>query len=262
MMRLLVSAASVADALAALDGGADVVDAKDPGAGALGAVTVDVFRDIATAVSGRRPVTAAIGDAIAPASVETDARMFASLGAVLVKVGFAGISNLAAASTLAEAAVRGARSHGAGVVLVAYADRGQESVTPATLLDVASSAGAAGVLLDTTDKHGPRLTELVSPAWLATWVARAHERLLTVALAGRLQAVDLPIVRQCGADVAGVRGAACTGGRGGVVEAARVRALLDACSGINTRGRRVRENSAPQWLRADAGSGTRQPSSG
>ena len=261
-MKLLVSTASAADACAAVDGGADIVDAKDPAAGALGAVTFDVFRDIAAAVAGRRPLTAAMGDASSATSVETDARMFASLGATLMKVGFAGITDIATVATLAHAAIRGARSSGAGVVLVAYADRARESVSPTALLDVASSARAAGVLLDTTDKCGPRLTELVSPAWLTTWVIRAHERSLTVALAGRLHANDLSIVRRCGADVAGVRGAACTGGRGGVVETARVRALLDACSGINTRGRRVRENSAPQWLRADAGSGTRQPSSG
>jgi uncharacterized protein (UPF0264 family) len=261
-MHLLVSSASGADAGAAVDGGADIVDAKDPGAGALGAVTFDVFRAITAAVAGRTPVSAAMGDAASPASVEADARMFASLGARLVKVGFAGITDDDDARTLAEAAVKGARSGGAGVVLVAYADRQYEAVSPATLLDVASSAGAVGVLLDTADKRGPRLTELVSTAALTAWVERAHRRSLTVALAGRLLAGDLPIVRQCGADVAGVRGAACTGGRGGVVEAARVRALLGACTQHNQRGRRVRENSAAQRLRADVGSCTRQPPSG
>ena len=261
-MRLLVSTASVDDALAAVDGGADIVDAKDPSAGALGAVTFEVFRDIAAAVGGRRPLTAAMGDAHSPASVETDARMFASLGAALIKVGLAETTSAAEARTLAAAAIRGARSGGAGVVLVACADRLHEGVSPTALLDVASSAGAAGVLLDTADKRGPRLTELLSPASLAAWVERAHRQSLTVALAGQLRADDLPIVRQCGADVAGVRGAACRGGRGGAVEAARVRALLDACTGDNTRGRRVRENLTAQRLRADAGSGTRQPPSG
>lgn len=260
-MRLLVSCASALDAVAAIDGGADIVDAKNPAAGALGAVTLDVFRAIAVAVAGRRPLTAAMGEAVSPASVETDARMFASLGAVLIKVGLAGITSPAAARTLAEAAVHGARSGGAGVVLVAYADRLHEDVSRTALLDVASSAGAAGVLLDTADKRGPRLTELLPPTSIAAWVERAHRQSLTVALAGQLRAGDLPIARQCGADVAGVRGAACTGGRGGVVEVARVRALLDACTGDNTRGRRVRENLAAQWLRADAGSGTRQPPS-
>lgn len=261
-MRLLVSAASAADAAAALEGGAAYIDAKNPAAGAIGAVTIDVFHAIVDAVGGRRPVTAAIGDAVSSASVETDARMFALLGAQIVKVGFAGITDRASIETLARAAIEGARCSGAGVVLVAYADRVHESVSPIALLDVASSAGAAGVLLDTADKRGPRLTELIPPASLSAWVERAHRQSLTVALAGRLRGDDLPMVRECGADVAGVRGAACTGGREGVVEAARVRALVGACMGDNQGGRRVRENLAQEWLRADAGSGTRQPSSG
>jgi uncharacterized protein (UPF0264 family) len=261
-MELLVSCASPLDARAAVDGGADIVDAKDPSRGALGAVTFDLFRDLARAVAGRRPLTAAMGDAESPAAVEADARMFARLGAQLVKLGFAGHDDMAAIHALARAAVGGAHDGGAGVVLVAYADRSHEGVTPATLLDVASSAGAAGVLLDTADKRGRRLTEWLAPAVLAAWVEQAHQRSLTVALAGRLRADDLPIVRHCGADVAGVRGAACTGGRDGVVEVARVRGLLAACATDNQRGRRVRENLASQWLRADVGPGTRQSSSG
>ena len=83
---------------------------------------------------------------------------------------------------------------------------------------------------DTADKSGPRLTELVSPTWLTNWVAAAHRRSLLVALAGRLRAEDLPIVRRCGADVAGVRGAACDGGRGGRISPARVRDLRRACA--------------------------------
>jgi uncharacterized protein (UPF0264 family) len=235
LMHLLISCASPLDAGAAVDGGADIVDAKDPAMGALGAVTFDTFRELAAAVAERRPLTAAMGDAGSPASVEADARMFARLGARLVKVGFAGIHDLSTVLTLARAAVDGAHDAGAGVVLVAYADHQHESVSSAMLLDVASSAGAAGVLLDTADKRGPRLTELVSPAALAAWVERAHQRSLTVALAGRLRADDLPIVRQCGADVAGVRGAACTGGREGAVGVVRVRALLDACNQATLR---------------------------
>ena len=46
LMQLLVSVTDAIEAAAALDGGADIIDAKDPASGALGAVTVDVFRDI------------------------------------------------------------------------------------------------------------------------------------------------------------------------------------------------------------------------
>ena len=139
----------------------------------------------------------------------------------LVKVGFDGVTDLRLAQSLAE--VSRARRPPRRRLRRRWCwsptpMRPPWRCRPATLLEVASTAGAAGVLLDTADKSGPRLTELVSPAWLTDWVALAHRRSLLVCLAGRLRAEDLPIVRRCGADVAGVRGAACDGGRGGRIE--------------------------------------------
>src|SRR6266513_157132 len=124
-MRLLVSVASAAEASAALAGGADVIDAKDPRAGTLGAVAFDVLREIHAAVAGRRPVTAALGDAADEAEIERASRAFAAAGASLVKVGFAGIASAGRVTALIAAAVRGARAGSdgnGGVVAVAYAD--------------------------------------------------------------------------------------------------------------------------------------------
>ena len=228
-MRLLVSVSSAAEASAALAGGADVIDAKDPRSGALGAVSVDVLRDIHAATAGARPVTAALGDAADEAAIENAARVFAVAGAAFVKVGFLGIASAERVATLTAAAVRGAAAGGrmpCGVVVVAYADADRaKSVAPAALVDVAVRAGAAGVLLDTADKSGPGLRALVSERALAAWVATAHDSLLLVALAGKLTAGDLPFVRDAGADIAGVRGAACDDGRNGRVSAERVRLL-------------------------------------
>src|SRR5215470_8086227 len=90
-MRLLVSVTDVVEAAAALAGGADVVDAKDPSNGPLGALPPDTFHEIRRAVGDARPVTAAIGDASDEIAVEAVAREFAAAGAALLKVGFAGI---------------------------------------------------------------------------------------------------------------------------------------------------------------------------
>src|ERR1700693_1567851 len=90
-MQLLVSVASAAEASAALAGGADVIDAKDPHAGALGAVSMKVLREIHAAVAGARLVTAALGDAADEAAIERAGCAFATAGAALVKIGFAGI---------------------------------------------------------------------------------------------------------------------------------------------------------------------------
>jgi hypothetical protein len=236
-VRLLVSVANAADAAAALAGGADLIDAKDPTTGALGAVSPQIFLDIHARVSGERPVTAALGDAADEEDIEGVARAFAIAGARLVKVGFAGVVSAERAVALTAAAVRGASAGGnkrCGVVAVAYADADRAASIPAdALVEVAARAGAEGMLLDTACKTGPGLRDLVASEALAMLVARLHERGLFVALAGRLTAGDLPFIRATGADVAGVRGAACDTGRTGLVSADRVRLLQQ--SGASAR---------------------------
>jgi uncharacterized protein (UPF0264 family) len=242
-MFLLVSVASPADAAAALAGGADLIDAKDPASGALGAVSPETLREIHATVAGVRPVTAALGDAADEEEVERAARECAAAGALFVKVGFAGIGSPARATALAAAAVRGAG--GSGVVAVAYADAaGVGSLPPAALLEVAAHVDARGLLLDTADKSGPGLCALQSPLRLARLVADAHAAGLFIAMAGKLDARDLPVVRDTGADIAGVRGAACIGGRTGVTSAEQVRRLRAAMSAAHAPDRRAQGNSS------------------
>ena len=220
-MRLLVSVRSADEASAALAGGADVIDAKEPASGALGAVPLRTLREIHTAVGDRRAVSAAIGDAGDEAAIEAQALAYAAAGAAFVKVGFRGVSSAARVQSLLAAALRGSRD----VIAAAYADDAN-GLAPEALADAAARAGARGVLLDTADKDGPGLPALLDASALRTWVSRAHAAGLLVAVAGRLTAADLALVRDCGADIAGVRGAACTGGRTGTVSAERVRKLL------------------------------------
>ena len=262
-MRLLVSVATAAEAWAALAGGADVIDAKDPHSGALGPVSIDVFRDISAAVAGGRSLSAALGDAADEEIIERDARARMAAGALFVKVGFGGAAGPAHVARLAAAAIRGvgvtrgalacARGSGSlpdaatrglrdqdnsdlgrlgdggvgdgGVIVVAYADESSADPTPMAFVELAARAGAAGVLLDTANKSGPGLRGLVTASRLAAWVSEAHEAGLVVSLAGRLTADDLGFVRDAGADIAGVRGAACEEGRTSRVSADRVRDL-------------------------------------
>jgi uncharacterized protein (UPF0264 family) len=235
-VRLLVSVAHATEASAALAGGADVIDAKDSQSGALGAVSIDVLREIHGIVSKARPLTAALGDAFSETAIERAAREFAEAGAVLVKVGFAGIVTPRRVEALTAAAVQGAEAGNAqaGVVAVAYADADRVASIPrAHLVEAAERSGARGLLLDTADKNGPGLRDLVTLAELAAWVADAHDAGLLVALAGQLSADDLSFVCDAGADIAGVRGAACEGGRNGRVTAARVQLLRDQCRRVS-----------------------------
>jgi uncharacterized protein (UPF0264 family) len=91
------------------------------------------------------------------------------------------------------------------------------------------------------------LRTLVARRVLAAWVSEAREAGLMVALAGQLTADDLPYARDAGADIAGVRGAACDGGRAGRVSADKVRMLHAVCEELNgppEGGHYVRSRSA------------------
>ena len=232
-MRLLVSVRNQHEAGAALAGGADIIDAKNPELGPLGAVSLPGFRSIRAVAGHARPVTAALGEAHDAVAIEAMARAFAGAGASMVKVGFAGVTTLESVTSLLSAAISGAAagSDGScGVVAVAYADAGVvEAADPELILDAAIRCRAEGVLLDTADKRSAGLPDLVASKDLTRWAARAHQAGLLVALAGKLTLENLALVRKAGADIAGVRGAACDGGRTGTVSEDRVRTLRAQC---------------------------------
>ena len=228
-MRLLVSVRDASEAKAALAGGADIIDAKEPFNGPLGAVAPDVLHAIAATIGNAAPVSAALGD------VHEDGVMDRAVAArqarvTFVKVGFAGMARRQCLTkdvlTLARAAQPPA------LVLVAYADFDvADAPPPAEILALAAHLKPAGILLDTYDKGRAGLTSLMPACTLATFVSRAKAPGRFVALAGRLTLEDIETVQDTGADVIGLRGAACDGGRGGVVTSARVRALCDHMKG-------------------------------
>lgn len=235
---LLVSVRDALEAAAALAGGADIVDAKEPLAGALGPVAPAVWRAIEAAVPPARPVSVALGDVTTPA--EATARLGALLPAPrpagsYVKVGFAGLRDPGLVRRCLDAVVAGARQ-AAGqprVVAVACPDAAAagRDLPVAAVLRAAAAAGAHGLLLDTNDKAGPPLPAWLADAALRDLAAEARACGLRLALAGRLAAGDLPLAAAIGADVVGVRGAACLGGRDGRVDANRVAALRAVLDG-------------------------------
>ncbi len=104
---------------------------------------------------------------------------------------------------------------------------------------VAHAAGVGICMLDTAVKDGRGLLDWLSPDVLAALVGDAHAAGLQIALAGALRAEDLPVVRDAGADIAGVRSAACRDGRrSGRLDAARVRGLVAACAATPPRASR------------------------
>ena len=228
-MRLLVSVRDASEARAALAGGADIIDAKEPLNGPLGAVSPDVLHKIAAAVGNAAPVSAALGDLWEHDLVDR-AVAAREAGVTFVKVGFAGMRGRQQLHGDVLAIARAARP--SALVLVAYADFDEaDAPSPAEILALAANLRPAGILLDTYDKGRTGLTSLMHACTLATFVSRAKASGCFVALAGKLTLEDIETVHDIGADVIGLRGAACDGGRNGVVTSSRVRALGDHMKG-------------------------------
>ena len=225
MIELLISVSNASEARAALLGGADIIDAKNPHRGALAPVDLQTFREIVACVGGGVPVSAALGDADDERAIGARTRAFAAAGAEFVKIGFAGINDRGRVRRLLRAAAD-AVDQVSRVVPVAYADRSDvDSLDPFAFIEIAAAAGAPAVLLDTASKTGPGVCRLMPDPALRSWIRLAHAAGVMAAVAGRLCADDLPLVRDAGADIAGVRGAACENGRASRVSSDRVLGL-------------------------------------
>jgi (5-formylfuran-3-yl)methyl phosphate synthase len=232
-VKLLVSVVDADEAREAAAAGADIVDVKNPAEGSLGAPSPAVIAGVRAVVPTELPVSAAIGDMPdLPGTAALAALGAASSGASFVKVGLWGVSTEADAVALLRAVQEGAAD--AVVVAAAYADARRVAhapLAPQLLPRVACTAGVGACLLDTAVKDGRGLLDWLSPDELSSLVAEAHAAGLQVALAGALRAEDLPVVGATGADIAGVRSAACGNGRRtGPLDPARVGALRAACA--------------------------------
>lgn len=220
-MKLLVSVRSVAEARIAAAGGADYIDCKEPGAGALGALPLDTIRAIVGTLP-RHLVSATVGDfapdAVAPVLERVAAT--AACGVDLVKVGLApGASALLEALAACDAAI----------VPVFIADAGLDW----GLLARACALPFAAVMLDTQDKASGSLFDVASEPALRRFVAEARAARKPCGLAGALRLAHLPRLRELAPDFAGFRSAVCAGARTAALDAGLVTALrarLDASS--------------------------------
>jgi dihydroneopterin aldolase len=201
MTKMLASVADLAETEIAVAGGADIIDLKDPKAGALGAVATDIIRQAVKAVAGRRATSAVLGDLpMEPETVRARAEEVAATGVDYVKSGFFPSANAAAcAEALAPIAAR------AKLIAVLFADREPEF----GLLDDFAKHGFHGVMVDTADKAKGRLLDHLPPERIPVFVDRARSLGLKVGLSGSLEAPDIPRLLPFAPDFLGFRGALC-----------------------------------------------------
>lgn len=211
-MKLLVSPASIEEAIEAIEGGAGIIDVKNPKEGSLGANfpwTVEGIREI---LPRGVELSATLGDLeYKPGTASLAAFGLAKLGVDYVKAGLFGIKDTEQAEDMAKNLKRAAE--GAKLVLAGYADyKSVGSISPLLLPEIASKAGAVGVMIDTARKNGNSLFSHLTDSELQTFIDEAHDFGLIAALAGSLRFDDVLKLKEMGADIVGVRGAVCTNG--------------------------------------------------
>jgi uncharacterized protein (UPF0264 family) len=213
-VKLLISPQNLKEAEEAIAGGADIIDVKNPKEGPLGANYPWVIKQIREATPANLEVSCTLGEAPnLPASISLAALGAASLGVNYVKVGLYGNKTLQEATSLLENVNRAVKDFNPKIKVVAtgYADAQRaQSIDPLLVPQAAFEAKVDVAMIDTAVKDGKSLFDLLAIEKLQEFVDLAHKHRLAAALAGSLRKEDLPKIYFLRADIAGLRGAACT----------------------------------------------------
>ncbi|HET6424189.1 MAG TPA: (5-formylfuran-3-yl)methyl phosphate synthase [Planctomycetaceae bacterium] len=207
--RLLVSVRNAVEARAAIAGGADVIDVKEPTAGSLGRATFPAMREVAEVVQQARsiPCSVALGEI---------SEVAAELGTLQVPPSVRwvklGLSGCASRSDWQQQWLR-IREYIAGNhewIAVAYVDA-TTATSPSVrrVLAAAIETHCAGLLLDTFSKTSGTLLDSLSVDELHSITREAQAAGLLVALAGRVRREDLPALTPIQPDLIAVRSAVC-----------------------------------------------------
>ena len=205
MTAMLASVTSPSEAAMALAAQVDIIDLKDPVAGALGALPGPRIARVAARVAGRCPVSAAAGaHGPDPAPVIAAVGQAWQDGVDFVKLGLLDPHRWYDGLTALHPLI----SRGVALVAVLFADHGP----PLALLPCLARTGFAGVMLDTAGKDGAGLRDHMGERELHEFTTLARDLGLQSGLAGSLTAADIAPLLRIDPDYLGFRGALCVQG--------------------------------------------------
>jgi len=215
-LLLLISPINTQEAREAIDGGADIIDVKNPKEGSLGANFPWVIRSIRDITPPDMLVSATLGDVpYKPGTVALAAAGAVVSGADYIKVGLYGTKNYQEALEVTKGVVKAVRDlrENALVVASGYADAHRVgAVDPMEIPRIAYEAGADLAMVDTAVKDGKTLFDFMDQKKITQFTNEIHSYGLKSALAGSVKEDQLELLHELGCDVVGIRGAACTGG--------------------------------------------------
>jgi uncharacterized protein (UPF0264 family) len=213
-LKLLISPKNEKEAMEAVAGGADIIDVKNPKEGPLGANFPWIIRRIRQVTPANIEVSCTLGEVPnLPGSMALASLGAATTGVNYIKAGLYGLKTPEEAVYLMQNVTKAAKEYNASikVVVSGYADAERVStVDPLAVPEIAHEAQADIAMLDTAIKDGKSLFSFLPKPKLQHFVDGAHSYGLKAALAGSLQKEDLPEIYALGADVVGLRSAACT----------------------------------------------------
>jgi uncharacterized protein (UPF0264 family) len=227
--KLIVSVTSAAEALTAVENGADLIDVKDPSRGSLGAATPDVWREVIGVVGKKVPVSAALGE-MRDLVFNELARQTGGLA--FAKLGLSQCTKIPLFDwKLYWQQWRDQLPRRTQPVMVVYADwRDCGAPSPQELVKCVHDFRVPIVLVDTFDKSNGNLREHCSDEQLIRFLAAVRDAKAQVVLAGSLQLSDLTDLLPLAPDYVAVRGAVCRGSRTGRLDGALVREWATALS--------------------------------
>ena len=201
MTQLLISVKNVAEALIALDAGADIIDLKDPNIGALGALDEVLSLQIVHVINGRATISATIGEQHASlnaliASIEARAELGVDIIKIAVPKFFNEPEFLIKITQLT--------NNGIKIVAVLFADEPIEL----SLLDKCQQMGFFGAMLDTNNKQ-QNLLQVQSQSDLQMFTQKCNLHQLQCGFAGSLRPQDIADLINFNPTFIGFRGGVC-----------------------------------------------------
>lgn len=207
MTQMLASVTSTAEAMLALELGADIIDLKNPSDGALGALPLETIRDIVKVIDSRRVLSATIGDPPQDLSlIPQRITATAATGVDIVKIGIATTrSQLACWQGMVWRGGLGPQPVSTRLVAVLFADHRPDF----SWIDGLAQCGFHGVMLDTADKRSGGLRKHLNDLTLREFIRRGRSAGVACGLAGSLQIDDIAPLLAIDPDYLGFRGALC-----------------------------------------------------
>ena len=204
MTGMLASVRNLEEANLVFNGGADIIDLKEPNFGALGAAPTKIIHQVVDELWEKCVVSATIGDMPADAlAIENKILKIAESGVDYVKVGMFSERHIdSCLPKLVHCA-----NKGIAIIAVFFADM---DLNIDLVLHAAHKAHFKGVMLDTARKENGNLLKHKNILQLEYFVNRAKQLNLITGLAGSLKIEDVPTILKASPDYIGFRTALCS----------------------------------------------------